>query len=125
MIAGEAAGSGRAHVLERGQHPVGDEYGGADPAEHVDPLAWRGRGAHRVLDAEPPGDLGRHHDVRVVGEPVGDGRHRHARLDQRGGDEPAVLAAGQAELDRPARVAQRRDRRDKRVRDAARARAPA
>ena len=74
--------------------------------------------AHDVLDAEPAGDLGGHHDVRMIGEPVGPRRHRHARLDQRGGDEAAVLAAGQAELDRAARVAQRRDRRDERLGDA-------
>ena len=109
---GGGGGIGTADVLERGQHPVGHEHRRADPAEHVDPLPGRGRRPHDVLDAEPGGDLGGHHDVRVVVEPVGPGHDRHAGLHQRGGDQPAVLAAGQAELDRAPRVAQRRDRGD-------------
>jgi len=73
-----------------------------------------------VLDAEPPSDLGGDHDIRVVGEPVCPRDDRDAGRDQSGGDQAAVLAAGQAEFDGPAGAAQRRDRRDERLRDGAR-----
>ena len=114
---GGGGGIGAADVLERGQHPVGDDHGGADPGQHVDALSRRGRRPHDVLDAETAGDLGGHHDIRVVVEPVGPGHDQYPGLHQRGGDEPAVLAAGQAELDRAARLPQRRDRGDKSLGD--------
>ena len=119
---GGGGGVGAADVLERRQHPVGDEHACARIlAEHVDLLPGRGRRPHDVLDAKPAGDLGGHHDVRVVVEPVGPGHDGHAGLHQRGGDEAAVLAASQAELDRAARVPQRRDGGDERLSDLPRA----
>ena len=68
---------GPTHVLEGRQHAVRDQHRRPDPAEHVNLLTGRGGGSDQVLDAEPTGDLGRHHDVRVIGEPVRPRHHRH------------------------------------------------
>ena len=105
---------GAAYVLEGGQHPVGDQHRGPDPADDVDLLPWRGRHPHVVVDAQYAGDLGGDHHVRVIGEPVCPRPHRNPGLDQRGGDQAAVLAAGKAELDGLAALAQQRDRVDER-----------
>ena len=91
---------GAADVLERREHPVGHEHGRADPPEHVNLLAGGGGRPDNVLDAESSRDLGRHHDVRMVGEPVRPADHGHARRDQRGRHQAAILAPGQAQLDR-------------------------
>jgi hypothetical protein len=88
-----------AHVLEGGQHPVGDQHRGPDPADDVDPLTWRGGRPYVVVDAQDARDLGGDHDIRMIGEPMRLRPHRNPRLDQRGCDQAAVFAAGQAQLD--------------------------
>ena len=103
-------GVGAAHVLERGQHPVRDQHRRTQPAEDVGLRARRGRRRHRVLDAEPASDLGGDHDVRMIVEPVRLRPHRNTGRDERRGHQAAVLAAGEAELDRRCGLAQRRDR---------------
>ncbi len=72
-----------------------------------------------MLDAEPAGDHGRHDDVGVAGKAVRAGPVRDLGRGQRGGDQPAVLATGQGQLDRHAPLAQRPDRVDQGVRDRA------
>jgi hypothetical protein len=66
-----------------------------------------------VLDAQRARDLGGDHHIRVVGESMRPPSHRNPGLDQRGGHQAAVLAAGQAELDGLPGLAERRDRVDK------------
>ena len=127
QLAAVAAGGDRrrghrvraAHVLERGQHPVRDEYRRTEPAEDVDLRARRGGRRDGVLDSQPASDLGGDHHVRVVVEPVRLRQHRNAGRDQRRGDEPAVLAPGEAEFHGLPGLAQRRDRRDERGGDVA------
>ena len=72
-----------------------------------------------MRQAQFPGDLRRKDHVRVIREAVGPGPGRHACRRECGGDQAAVLAAGQAQLDRRGRVPQRGDGRDQRLGDQA------